>query len=186
MKQSCPATLDRSQLAQLYHKLAPKILRSVQRQVSSAQDAEDILIEVFVAALESASFASLSEHDQQAWLWRVAQNKVIDIYRRGHKRPSLTDQFDDSSLEEISSDPEWISIQHEEVDHLAQLIGRLPPLQQQVLHLRFSENLRCAQIAAKVGKQESSIRALISRALKRLRQYHQEQEKGGHDYGLTE
>ena len=58
MNEQRSIVLDRAHLAHLYQQCAPKILDYVYRQVSSLQDAEDILIDVFVAALESRSFAS--------------------------------------------------------------------------------------------------------------------------------
>jgi RNA polymerase sigma-70 factor (ECF subfamily) len=186
MKQQRFVILDRAHLAHLYQQSAPKILDYVYRQVSSFQDAEDILIDVFVAALESASFASLTEQEQQAWLWRVARNKVVDTYRRarGTRRLPLR-HIDEQLVEDAVPNPEQISIQQEEGGDLALLIERLSPLQQQVLYLRFGENLRCAQIAARTGKREGSIRSLLSRVLKLLRQHYHEQEKGGNHHGPT-
>jgi RNA polymerase sigma-70 factor (ECF subfamily) len=184
MKQQRSVVLDQAHLAQLYQQCAPKILDYVSRQVSSSQDAEDILIDVFVAALESASFASLTEQEQQAWLWRVARNKVINTYRRaeGARRFPL-EYIDEQLVEDTGLSPEQMSIRQEEDGKLALLLKRLSPLQQQVLYLRFGENLRCAQIAAQVGKRESSIRSLLSRAFNLLRRHYHDQEEGDHHHG---
>lgn len=187
MNEQCSVALDSAHLAHLYQQSAPKILDYVYRQVPSFQDAEDILIDVFVAALESVSFASLTEQEQQAWLWRVARNKVIDAYRRTQRAHRLPlEHIDVELVEDAVPHPEQMSIRQEEEDDLALLIERLSPLQQEVLYLRFSENLRCAQIAARVGKRESSIRSLLSRALKLLRRnYHEQEKKGGDHHGTT-
>jgi RNA polymerase sigma-70 factor (ECF subfamily) len=179
MKQQRPVGVDRARLAQLYQQHAPKILDYVSRHVSSSHDAEDVLIDVFVAALESIPFASLTEQEQQAWLWRVARNKVIDRYRRSLRVP-LQSIDENQFIEDAVMDPERISIRQEENDHLASQLKRLSPLQQRVLYLRFGENLRCAEIASLVGKREGSIRSLLSRAFNLLRRYYQDQEKGEH------
>ena len=183
MKQQHPVVVDRAHLAQLYQQYAPKILDYLSRQVSSAQDAEDILIDVFVAALESVPFASLTEQEQKAWLWRVVHNKVIDLYRRT-KRVSLKNIDDHQSIEDTTMGPEQISIRQEEDDNLAVLLKSLSPLQQQVLYLRFGKNLRCAQIASLVGKRESSIRSLLSRTFHLLRRHYQEQEQGDYPHEI--
>jgi RNA polymerase sigma-70 factor (ECF subfamily) len=181
MEQQHSVALDHAQLAQLYQQFAPKILDYVSRQVSSSQDAEDILTEVFVAALESAAFATLKKQEQQAWLWRVAHNKVIDTYRRAKSVNRFPLEYiNENLLEDTGLSPEQISIQQEEDSKLALLLKRLPPLQQQVLYLRFGENLRCAQIAIQVGKRESSVRSLLSRAFNSLRRHYHDQEEGGH------
>jgi RNA polymerase sigma-70 factor (ECF subfamily) len=181
MKQQYSTVVDHAQLAQLYQRHAPQILNYVSRQISSEQDAEDILTEVFVAALESASFASLTVHEQQAWLWRVAHNKVIDVYRRAKRIPIAL--INDEFIEDPMISPEQMSIQLEEDTQLAMQIKLLSPLQQQVLYLRFGENLRCAQIASRVGKRESSIRSLLSRTFNLLRRHYHDREEGDHHHG---
>ncbi len=181
MKQQHSVAVDHAQLAQLYQQHAPQILTYISRQISSAQDAEDILIDVFMAALESTAFASLTAHEQPAWLWRVARNKVIDVYRRAQHMPIAL--IDDELIEDPMISPEQISIRLEEDKQLALQIKRLSPLQQQVLYLRFGENLRCAQIASRVGKRESSIRSLLSRTFNLLRRHYHDQEEGDHHHG---
>lgn len=99
--------LDRTNLAYLYQQFAPKILDYVYKQVPSFQDAEDILIDVFVAALESSSFSSLAEKEQQAWLWRVARNKVVDCYRRTQRAPRLPlGNIDEQLVKDAFPNPE--------------------------------------------------------------------------------
>lgn len=181
MKQQHSVALHQTQLAQLYQHCAPKMLTYVSRQVSSSQDAEDILTEVFVAALESTTFATLDHQQQQAWLWRVVHHKIIDTYRKAKGgKPFPLENIDESLLKDHHLSPEQMSIQQEEHNKLAVLLKRLPPLQQQVLSLRFGENLRCAQIAVQIGKRESSVRSLLSRAFNSLRRLYDTQEEGDH------
>lgn len=65
----------------LYHRYASIILAYLCQQVASRQDAEDLLVEVFIAAHTHVALSALSEERQLAWLRRVARNKVIDRYR---------------------------------------------------------------------------------------------------------
>lgn len=187
MEEQRSIALDRTHLAHLYQHYAPKILDYVYRQTSSYQDAEDTLIDVFVAALESSTFASLAEQEQKAWLWRVARNKVIDLYRRTQRLRYLPlEQIDSDLIEDTSAPPEQIHIHQEDDDYLASLIEHLTPFQQQVLLLRFGENLRTPQIAVKVGKSEGSIRSLLSRTLKLLRRKYKPEKKGGNHHGTVQ
>jgi DNA-directed RNA polymerase specialized sigma24 family protein len=62
-------------------RFAPTILAYLSQQVPNLQDAEDLLLEVFMAALKYEMLANLPEERQLAWLRRVARNKVIDRYR---------------------------------------------------------------------------------------------------------
>src|SRR4249920_726979 len=78
------------EMALLYMKHAPGLLTYARMHITSAEDAEDVVVEVFMAALENAKFAALSEKEKQLWLWRVTRNKVIDTYRRAKTRQNVT------------------------------------------------------------------------------------------------
>src|SRR5713226_3551449 len=65
----------------LYDRFAATIFTYLSQQVPNEQDAEDLLLEVFLAALKSDSLSQQSAQAQLAWLRRVARNKVIDRYR---------------------------------------------------------------------------------------------------------
>src|SRR5260370_29924273 len=82
--------LVEQEMALLYRKYAPGMLTYVRMRVPSPEDAEDLVVEVFLAALENAKFTVLSEKAKQSWLWRVTRNKVIDAYRRAKTRQTIT------------------------------------------------------------------------------------------------
>src|SRR5260370_34838806 len=77
------------EIAALYRKYAPGLLTYVRMRITSEEDAEDLVVDVFVAAIENAKFAELSEKEKQLWLWRVTRNKVIDTYRRAKTRQNV-------------------------------------------------------------------------------------------------
>ena len=65
----------------LYDRYASTVFAYLYQQVSSQQDAEDLLLEVFMAAHNSETFFGITTKRQLAWLRRVARNKVVDRYR---------------------------------------------------------------------------------------------------------
>ncbi|WP_165422840.1 RNA polymerase sigma factor [Ktedonosporobacter rubrisoli] len=72
---------NNSLVALLFHQHAQAILIYLHRYISSKEDADDILVEVFLAALENRTLLTLSDDQQRSWLKKVAHNKAID-YRR--------------------------------------------------------------------------------------------------------
>src|SRR5581483_9734969 len=80
--QSTSTNLASTALAALYEKYWLAIFVYVRQILPSLEDAEDVLVEVFLAALESDILAALEEKQQIAWLRRVAYNKAIDHHRR--------------------------------------------------------------------------------------------------------
>lgn len=170
--------LNDSATAQLYQRYAPAIFAYLRQHTASREDAEDALVEVFIAALESASLATLNEHEQQAWLWRVARNKIVDGYRRSHYRQHaplelVVEMIDENDL----LDPEQFALQQEQYHQLQAHLKQLPALQQEVFQLRFHHDLPCADIATRLGKREGTIRVILSRTLNLLRSIYEQNKR---------
>ncbi len=171
------------EMALLYRKYAPGLLAYVRMHITSVEDAEDLVVEVFMAALENAKFAMLSEKEKQLWLWRVTRNKVIDTYRRAKTRQNVTlEQVAGGLFEDEMAGPEHAALRQEDYMDLYAHLQRLPPLQQQILRMRFGQDLSCREIAARLGKQENVVRVTLSRTLNLLRKIYrrgrEEQERG--------
>jgi RNA polymerase sigma factor (sigma-70 family) len=157
-------------VAQLYQQYASKIFNYIRQHVPSFEDAEDILVEVFVVALENEEIFTWEEKIQQAWLWRVTHNKVVDFYRRTKRKSDIPlSAFNEEAFEHDSASPEQSSIRGEEDEQLHALIEKLSPLQQEVLQLRFAYDLKSTQIASQLGKRDGTVRSILSRTLNQLR-----------------
>ena len=87
VKQSTPPS--HSFIARLYQRSAPELLQYIRRHVPTQEDAEDVLLEVFTAALEKPDLSTMSQQEQLAWLRRVAHNKFVDFYRRSTRQTSI-------------------------------------------------------------------------------------------------
>lgn len=156
--------------AELYQCHAPSILAYLRTHTPSWEVAEDLLVEVFLAALEKERFKELRKEEQRSWLWRVARNKVADHFRAAQRRQIFSiDDVADAMYYDEELAPEQVTLRGEEYAQLRCSIQQLSPLQQRVLHLRFVSELRCADIAAIVGKSEAAVRMLLSRTLNVLR-----------------
>ena len=144
------------------------------RHAHSLEDAEDLLLEVFLAALERPGFEQLGEKEQEAWLWCVARNKMTDLRRKQTRRQILPfDSVPEETYELEQEPPELLVLQQEESGRLRSGIQQLPALQQEILHLRFVLNLRSAEIAAVLNKSDGSVRIMLSRAIKFLRKIYE-------------
>jgi len=168
-----PSSLsDDTPLARCYHLHALPLLAYVRQHVPSREDAEDIVIETFMAALEhkGASIFVLNEQEQLAWLRRVAYYKCIDQHRRSVRRPSIPlEETAHTLFEDEHLSPEQVALRHEENALLLQGLSQLPEHYQTVLQLRFANGLRCSEIGRLLKKSEGAIRVLLSRALNTLR-----------------
>lgn len=154
----------------LYDRHAAIILAYARAHTASWQDAEDLTLEVFLTALEHDNLSWLTEKQQLVWLWRVAHNKLVDSYRRPAHPPSVPlEQAVESACRDEALTPEQLVLRREELALLYEAIGKLSLHQQQVLHLRFGEGLRFAEIAVLLNKREAAVRKICSRSLALLR-----------------
>ena len=174
---SGPAGQQETPLGKLYQRHWLGLYTTIRQQISSGEDAEDILLDVFLAALESSTLLTMSEHHQEAWLRRVAYNKCMDHHRRTSRHPAFPLE---AHAETLSTDeglaPDLATLRQEEVEQLQQHLAALSAEQQELLRLRFAEELSCAQIAARLSKSEGAVRTMLSRTLQLLRSIYRERE----------
>jgi len=161
----------------LYHRYASTILAYLCQQVASRQDAEDLLVEVFMAAHTYVALSALSEERQLAWLRRVARNKVIDRYRHAALLTMLPlEQIVET--EDSALSPEQRAIQQENYRRLYSALAQLAPEQQQLIRLRYGNGLRLVAIAQLLEKPEGSVRKMLARTLCQLRAIYEKTERG--------
>jgi len=163
---------DRSAFGELYDQHVDAVYRYVLYRVREPSDAEDLTSEVFTRA-----FANIHRYRWQgksflAWLYTIARNAVTD--RRRRERPTV-DLDNAYGVAEDGPTAHDRAVRGEQVDALRGAVKHLTTEQQEVLVLRFIENMSSRQVAQVLGKNEGAIRALQFRALGRLRKLMTEQ-----------
>jgi RNA polymerase sigma-70 factor (ECF subfamily) len=172
------AGLDDAFLVRLYQRHALFLMAYVRRHVSSREDAEDIVLEVFLAALKQTELSRLSEEKQLAWLQRVAYYKFVDHHRRAMNRPAVSlHEVAETLLVDGGQSPDQLVLRNEEDALLRQQLGQLPEHYQIILQMRFANGLRCAEIASRLNKSEGAVRMVLSRALNTLREIYARQKE---------
>ena len=160
----------------LYDRFALAIFTYLCQQVSHEQDAEDLLVEVFLAAFKNAVLSSFPAERQLAWLLRVARNKVIDRHRHLALFTlvplELAREMEDGALT-----PEQYAEQQEKYERLYRALEQLSPLQRELIRLRYTKSLRFFEIAGILEKSEGAVRKLCTRTLQQLREIYQQTER---------
>jgi RNA polymerase sigma-70 factor (ECF subfamily) len=153
---------------QLFQEHADIVLAYLIQRLPSLPDAEDALNEVFLAALRASSSGQILT---SGWLIVTAQHRVADFYRQRQRAlPFATIDAADKQRASESSEPEWVALRGEEHRELLRLVARLPQEQQDILALRFAAALQSPEIGVAVGKRAGAVRALLTRAMRRLRE----------------
>src|SRR5579862_797678 len=112
-----------AQISALYRQYAPVLLVSLRRQAASWEDAEDLLVEVFLAVLEEPQVLAVPEQERLFWLRRVAQRRLVDYYRRSHRRPTrMVDELSESLLSDEALEPEQVVLLQEDHAQVRQAV----------------------------------------------------------------
>ncbi|MBL7834134.1 MAG: RNA polymerase sigma factor [Cyclobacteriaceae bacterium] len=148
-----------------------KLLGFIRNRVSSSEEAEDILQDVFYQFV--AGFETIESLDRvTSWLYSVARNKIIDRYRRDAARPKKTDfEFvagtdDDSALTlqdilpDLDNTPESTLLREAIWDEITDALEELPADQREIFIQNEIEERSFREIAEETGV---SINTLLSR-----------------------
>jgi RNA polymerase sigma factor (sigma-70 family) len=176
MQQHNECTQSKCAAAACYDRYASSIFAYARLYTSSWEDAQDVTLEVFTAALEWENFSALTERKQLSWLRRVAHNKLVDRYRSAVHLPAVPlEQVRETVRTEEALAPEQMALRGEELERLYQAVRSLPLFQQQLLQLRFGEGLRFTEIAVLLNKREATVRKLCARTIALLRTIYEQQ-----------
>lgn len=171
-----PPEMGDSPSERLYALHAPAIFACVRLYIASWEVAEDIVIDVFLSALEHPYLLKRSMEVQRAWLRKVAHYKIVDYYRLQSRRPSVSLEYVAETLyEDEALSPEQSALLHEEYEQIVTIVKGLPRFQQQVVRLRVVYGLRCTEIASVLGKKESTVRTALARALNTIRRSYEKE-----------
>jgi RNA polymerase sigma-70 factor (ECF subfamily) len=158
------AEVDLAALVETYSRLLFRVAHSVLR---SRAEAEDVVQDVFVRVIERRRSLQ-TIRDMRVWLIRIAWNLALD--RRRRIRPAQMDECFAESLAASDAPADERLAEAERMKAVLREMERLPKAERQVLLLATIEELETAEMAQVVGRSESAVRALLSRARTRLRE----------------
>jgi RNA polymerase sigma factor (sigma-70 family) len=178
------AAARRAREEAVYRRYAPEVFTYLLRHMPVRQDAEDLLVEVFLVVLGKLSSLDSNERRLAAYVQAVARNKMADYYRvRGRRQIIPLEAIAETAYEPEELAPEQLALAGEQFTFLRRAFHTLPEPQQAILRLRFIHGLPCGEIAAHLSKSENAVRVMLSRSLKLLRKQHSlyEERWPGHE-----
>ena len=153
----------------LYERYVTKIYNYVYYRTGNQHDAEDLTSRVFYRALTHIhSYTDLGV-PFSAWLYRIAHNLVANWHRDHMRRPE-TDLEEAVLIGPAREQPEFAAEINEKNEWLLSAIRRLPSERQELLILKFIEQLSNVEIGLIMGRSEGAIKSLYHRTLLSLRE----------------
>jgi len=158
------AQTERQQFTLLYQRYVALVYNYCYLRLGSREAAEDATSETFLRAL--AALPDFRGGAVAAWLFRIAHNIIIDLYRKRRPHLPISEAGD---LADPTPSPEHMVLEQDEVASVQALLNQLPSDQRTVLELQFA-GWSGKQIAAVLGRSHGAVRMLHLRAVERLRQ----------------
>jgi RNA polymerase sigma-70 factor (ECF subfamily) len=141
------------------------------KRTENETNAEDITIETFSKAFDKIALYN-SEFQFNTWLIAIAKNVHIDLLRK--KKASLFIEITDEenhqayNIADTSPSAEDELITEQNLSLLLQYIKELKPHYQEVIQLRYFQELSYHEIATKIDEPLSNVKVKLLRAKKLL------------------
>lgn len=132
-----------------------------QRRLGPA-DAEDLVQET-LAAIHSRRGTYDTSLPFTAWVYGIARYKIIDVYRRNKRRPTVS--IDDVHELFANDEAEAANAKRD----IEKLLAMLPDKQATLVRKIKLEGLSVEQVATRMGMSQSAVKVGVHRALKVLR-----------------
>ena len=155
-------------ISELVRREQPRLRNFIRRRVPDPRDVEDILQDVFCELVEANRLLMPIEH-VTGWLFRVARNRIIDLFRKKKSETfsdaAVADEDDEllrfeDLLPSPDDGPEALYSRNVLLDELELAIDELPEEQREVFVAHELEGRSFKEMAAEMGV---SVNTLLSR-----------------------
>jgi len=163
-----PVTIKQNSLVEIYDQYHQPIYRYVYYKTGNVEVARDLTADVFQRLVKTIKQKEMPIEQVSPWLYRTAQNIVIDHYRKQKFRqhlPLVETLVDDG---EAPADTVERKLSVQMVRSALQI---LTPEQQQVIELKFLQELSNKETAEIMNKPVTAVKALQHRAVAALQRH---------------
>ena len=166
-------------------KLRKHVARKVTGPIQGVVDAEDILQQTFLQAMQHiGQFSAHGDSSFYGWLKAIATNCAHDTTRRltnakrgGNRRQvRKLAHSDESSMADLvqmlsagSHTPSGSAARHEEIEAVQRSIESLPDEYRQAVQLRYLEGKSLAETSAEMSRSPRAVQGILDRARKKMR-----------------
>lgn len=160
--------LDRERwVGELLDQLEAPLLRYAVRLVGELETARDMVQDAFLRLCKQEASPLIGR--EREWLYAVVRNRAIDHLRKeGRMHATDAERFAETPGESAGPDAGMQAADRGAV--LRQHVDRLPPRDQELLRLKFQDDLSYAAIAEITGLSVSHVGVILHHAIRKLRE----------------
>lgn len=151
-----------------YDKFAAGILRHIYLRVNSKEVSEDLTQETFFKAWDNIVKNGTVVRNYKTFLFRIANNLIIDYYRRKSKPVIPIDSL-------MADEPSVAALQSEEAENninrnlIEEFLLDLSDEHRQIVIFRYVNDLSVKEISDITGRSKNSINVIIHRSIKYIK-----------------
>jgi RNA polymerase sigma factor (sigma-70 family) len=160
-------TAKRPEFEEIFNRFEIPLLQYARHITGDREQARDVVQETFVKFQRNG--ALLREDDPATWLFTVCRNAALNICRKERRLMYVYEGLIEARENEQPMPFDQLQ-QKEATGFLLQIVGTLPPRQQEVIQLKFQNDLSYQQIAKILQTTANNGGVLLHTALKTLRQ----------------
>lgn len=152
-------------MVQFYYK---DIFTYAYKQTRNEELSKDLTQEIFISMLKSIDRFDERKASFRTWLYKIANNKIIDSYRSTYyKYVTVVEEIE----EELESYPsmEDLFVLKEEANDILDIIGTFQTSIQQILRLKIFGEMTFAEIASLLELPESTIKTKYYATVKKIK-----------------
>lgn len=160
---------DQAAFATLYGRHRIALYRFVMRHLRNESLADELFQDIWQKVI-AARHHWRPESSFQAWLYRIAHNRLNDHWRAQKHRPAAPEDADAriASLRDEAS-PERVLSEFEERRRLQQALDELPDEQRTVILLRLEQEMTLEEIGEVTGSGRETVKSRLRYAMDKLR-----------------
>jgi RNA polymerase sigma-70 factor (ECF subfamily) len=151
--------LNTAALADIYDTYSAGLYRYAMRLLGDPDLAEDCVAEAFSRFLKSLKKGNCPRDHLQAYLYRIAHNWIVDLYRDHEQTFELNDALPGDEM------PEEQAARQIRQKQVRKAIRTLSPDQQKVISLKYLEYWENEEIARVLHKPVGAVKSIQHRAL---------------------
>jgi len=148
------------------HQFEGPLVRYAQRITGDLEAARDVVQDTFLRLCREEP-ASVDGHLSQ-WLFTVCRNRALDIHRKERRMTTATDLDQRNSTR--MAGPQDAAALGDSGSKVMRLLDRLPDNQQEVIRLKFQNDLSYREISEITELSVSNVGFLLHVGIKRLRE----------------
>lgn len=151
---------------QLYYK---EIFIYVFKQTQNEELSKDLTQEIFISMLKSIHSFDDKKASFKTWIYKIASNKIIDMYRSSHyKYMTVVEDIEEHSLTyEINLEEEFQL--KEDINEILEVVKTFNTIYQQIFRLKVFSDMTFCDIGSLLEISESTVKTRYYAVIKKIK-----------------